>query len=274
MKAFKNILLYIASILFLLSLTASFEGESIVKNNVTGLNLSSDQMKKAFYDQTSIGSNTQDPPREPGKQYAMGDTGEGILYYQRILKILGYMDQEADGIFDVTTKEAVVAYQKDQSLESNGTLDVKTMDALDEEEPAYDVGQEGDEVLHYQEILYYGDYLKTKPLGVFDETTKEALVAYQKAKNLSETGRLDLDTMDSLDGEVLTYAMGKEGEAIRLLQEKLIYLEYLTGIADGRFGAMTADGVIRFQRDHDLEQTGKLDPETIEALDRLAGSTP
>lgn len=274
MKAFKNILLYIMSILFLLSLTASFEGESIINNNVTGLNLSNEQMKQAFYDPSNSGQDPQETPRETGKQYAMGDTGESILYYQRVLKILGYLDKDADGIFDATTKEAVVAYQKEQNLESNGTLDTKTLDALDREDPAYDVGQEGDEVLHFQEILYYTDYLKVKPQGIFDEETKNALMDYQKAKGLKESGRLDVETMDKLDGEVLTYTMGKEGEAIRLLQEKLIYLEYLTGIADGRFGAMTADGVTRFQKDHELEQTGKLDPKTIEVLDQEAGSTP
>lgn len=275
MKSLKNILIYILSMIFLLSLTASFEGEKIIDHNLMGLDLSSDQMKLAFYDKYSLMDqmDTEGPDRE-GEQYVMGNSGDVIFYYQRVLRMLGHMDKEPDGNFDQTTKDAVVAYQREKGLESNGTLDYATLDQLDLEEPGYTTGQQGEEILQYQEILYYLDYLEEKPQGTYDVATTTAVRSYQQDKGLAETGILDMETMDTLYREPITYGPEKEGEPIQLLQEKLIYLEYLFGTADGKFGSMTTDAVTRFQQDQDLEQTGLLDPDTVEVLNRLVEVTP
>lgn len=271
MKAFKSVLIYIVSMMFLLSLTASFEGEKVVGKNLTGLDLSAEQMKLAFYDdfENMDQSEEEDVPQREGEQYAVGNTGDEIYYYQRLLLMSGYLDKEPDGDFDQITKEAVIAYQGANYLEPNGTLDFDTMDRLDLEEAAYTPGQEGEEILQYQEILYYLDYLSEKPQGIFDTATTSALLGYQRDKGLDESGLLDFDTMDSLYLEPITYSQGKEGEPIRELQEKLITMEYLFGVADGDFGSMTRDAVLRFQKDQQLEETGTLDPETINILNHL-----
>lgn len=269
MKAFKSTLVYILAMMFLLSLTASFEGEAIVENNLTGLDLSEEQMKVAYYDNYEIPETEEsDAPAREGEQYALGNSGEVVYYYQRLLRMAGYLDKEPDGEFDQSTKDAVLAYQEDNGLETNGTLDFDTLDQLDTQEAAYTQGQEGEEILQYQEILYYLDYLQIKPEGYFGEATTQALLAYQEDKGLETNGLMDIPTMDALYLEPITYVPGKVGEPIRLLQEKLISLGYLTGTADGSFGSMTSDAVLRFQEDRGLEQTGLLDAQTMNALNQ------
>lgn len=275
MKVFKNIVVYLLSMIFLLSLTASFEGTKIIDNQLTGLDLSNEKMKMAFYDQYDLMDQAgSDKPDRDGKQYAMGSSGDVVFYYQRLLRMLGHLDKEPNGSFDQDTKDAVVSYQKEKAIESNGTLDLATLDLLDSETPAYQPNQEGLEILQYKEILYYMDRLTVKPDGIFDTTTETAIRTYQQEKGLEVNGLLDLETMDALYREPLTYRPGKEGEPIRLLQEKLIFLEYLTGVADGKFGAMTTDAITRFQKDQNIEQTGVLDPETVKALNQQVNVTP
>lgn len=52
---------------------------------------------------------------------------------------------------------------------------------------------------------------------------------------------------------------GSRGEAVQALQERLIELGYLDGIADGIYGNMTAEAVKRAQQAMNMEQTGIAD---------------
>ena len=61
-------------------------------------------------------------------------------------------------------------------------------------------------------------------------------------------------------------ARGAKGEAVELLQEQLIELGFLNGIADGSFGPKTEAALIAFQAAAELEETGIADAKTMEAL--------
>ena len=65
---------------------------------------------------------------------------------------------------------------------------------------------------------------------------------------------------------------GAKGEAVELLQERLIELGYLEGEPDGSFGPRTEAAVLAFQLAAELEETGIVDAETMEAL--LAEDAP
>jgi peptidoglycan hydrolase-like protein with peptidoglycan-binding domain len=54
------------------------------------------------------------------------------------------------------------------------------------------------------------------------------------------------------------------------MQTKLIALGYLEGQADGHYGNMTAQGVKSFQQENGLEETGEMDPETMEKINMLS----
>lgn len=63
-----------------------------------------------------------------------------------------------------------------------------------------------------------------------------------------------------------SYTIGDTGEGVKLLQQKLIDLGYLTGMPDGQFGQWTASAVKLAQKDFGLEQTGIADAEFLDIL--------
>lgn len=280
MKSFKSIFLYCGILIFLLSLSASFEGKNIIENKLMGLSLSSDQMKMAFYDRYSLmeqigedgedGKNDDILDLEEGTEYSIGSSDDKVYEFQMILYYMDYIQDIPNGNFQETTREAVASYQADKGLEESGTLNFETMSALNDEEVSYVLGKEGEEILRYQLILYYTDYLSQYPNGLFGEETRASVEKYQEDKGLEVTGELDSKTCDSLFAESITYKIGKRGDAIEEMQTKLIALGYLEGQADGHYGNMTAQGVKSFQQENDLEETGEMDPETMEKINMLS----
>ena len=83
-----------------------------------------------------------------------------------------------------------------------------------------------------------------------------ALSAWSAAETFAD---IDLTEWEALE-------RGAKGEAVELLQDRLIELGYLTGEADGSFGPATEEALLAFQAAADLEETGIADAETMEAL--------
>ncbi|MFR8175967.1 MAG: peptidoglycan-binding domain-containing protein [Christensenellales bacterium] len=60
---------------------------------------------------------------------------------------------------------------------------------------------------------------------------------------------------------------GQEGDDVRLVQQRLYDLGYLSGSVDGKFGLQTQKAVRAFQRAHKLEKIdGKVGQQTLAAL--------
>ena len=66
--------------------------------------------------------------------------------------------------------------------------------------------------------------------------------------------------------EIPTLKKGSKGQDVKALQERLIELGYLSGSADGDFGAKTEQAVKDFQLLTHMTQDGVAGPETIRAL--------
>lgn len=63
-----------------------------------------------------------------------------------------------------------------------------------------------------------------------------------------------------------TLEQGSRGEAVQVLQERLIELRYLSGTADGIYGNMTTEAVRLAQQAFDMEPTGTADAVFQQAL--------
>ena len=60
-------------------------------------------------------------------------------------------------------------------------------------------------------------------------------------------------------GGYIILTLGSSGSEVRALQEALIELGYMTGTADGKFGAATEKAVIAFQQKNNYPDTGVMD---------------
>lgn len=67
---------------------------------------------------------------------------------------------------------------------------------------------------------------------------------------------------------ITTLSSGMSGSKVKELQEKLNSLNYSCGIADGDYGAKTANAVRDFQRANGLIVDGIAGPKTLEAIDK------
>ena len=133
-----------------------------------------------------------------------------------------------------------------------------------------DIGSKGKKVETLQRRLVELGWLNGGVTGTYDDRTAAAVSAFQKkTSGLWEDGIAGPDTLRALyssgaargsntastNPETLEY--GSEGAEVRKLQQKLKDLGYLSGSADGKFGAATEAAVIAFQKNNNLTADGK-----------------
>ena len=79
-----------------------------------------------------------------------------------------------------------------------------------------------------------------------------------RSRLLEKTFASDSQTYNEFLGKETALAKGSSGSEVRLLQERLIELGYLSGSADGQFGAQTHNAVCAFQKAIGESQSGKV----------------
>jgi peptidoglycan hydrolase-like protein with peptidoglycan-binding domain len=185
-----NYLAYLITTMVTIMLFSAFEAEFEI-NSSAYVNLSAESMYFAYTSSSQAGS--QSP-------LVVGDASPVVEGYKRKLYYMGRL-YEVDGqLFNETMRNAVVAYQRERGLESNGILGQGTMSALDQERVTYRRGMKGPEIAYHQQTLMHLGYLpKSRALdGVFDDETYLAVVRYQHLNSLNTTGVIDPDTQDRM----------------------------------------------------------------------------
>lgn len=110
-----------------------------------------------------------------------------------------------------------------------------------------------------------GSYYYILQDGEFDDRP-----AYAVAESSYHSVRPEPAPVHSLCG---VFGPGDSGSGVACLQELLQKAGYFDGVATGYFGPKTCDAVIAFQRDYGLYVDGVAGPQTLEALNQVAGST-
>lgn len=217
---------------------------------------------------------------------------------------------KVDGFFDVATEKAVIAFQNIFNLIPDGivgrstwnriyfiyaaVLNLEEVEALSStDEYKYITlkeGSTGDEVklLQYYLLIIsniYNEIPKVKITGVFDEDTKNAVLAFQKYFNMLVDGIVGRNTWEKLieiyyeiestfpksnKNQLPSNYMLKEGsigDEVRLLQYHLavisdIYPTISKPKITGVFDAETKKSVLDFQRYFGLDETGNVDYNT------------
>ena len=234
-----------------------------------------------------------------------GNRGNPVRMYQEKLVAAGVLS-EADGVYGRTTSEAVLEYQARHGIPTSGIIDEETRDFLDKKRVYEDSSVLVEKA---QTRLVVLGYMDDGMDGIFGTKTEVALKKFQKDEKLPETGRFDDTVLNRLyekaaakvaenapeetaepteteetETEATVSETGEPKEAVRTektvaetdaakvrkCQEKLIGMGYLKDKADGILGLNTAAALREYQRDQGLPETGILDEETQESLNREA----
>ena len=293
--------------------------------------LNSVEILQSFYgDDIEIVTNApvrNNQPSYPGVPLTVGSNGNDVLTKQiqlnrisRNYPAIPKIDP-VDGVFGTATEDAVVAFQEIFGLTPDGIIgketwyriaylynSVKRLAELDSEGIALEdirkqfsqvlrLGDTGDQVRVIQYFLAvvgtFNDAVPSVPInGIFDETTQNAVIAFQRSANLTPDGIVGEETWDQLydayRGIVSTITVpenriapypgtpltnGSQGDFVLFLQTYLnriaeTYPAIPAVTVDGVFGDATENAVIAFQREFGLSPNGVVGPVT---WDRIAG---
>lgn len=207
-----------------------------------------------------------------------GMTGDDVLKMQTALKELGYLGATPDGIFGGQSLMAVKRFQLFNGLAITGEADSTTLTTLYEGTPAaYRTlwkGTTGTAVYNIQSYLFNAGFLPVYPDGVFGRYSEAAVKAYQAQTGLPspDGGVGNWTTAQMADNpmqfEPLGY--GSNGNAVKVLQQQLKDLGFLSVTPDGIFGGYSDRAVKKFQMYAGLPITGLADTDTINAIYRGA----
>ena len=218
-----------------------------------------------------------------------GSRGDAVKALQQKLIALGYLSGTADGAYGTGTKNAVRAFQSANRLSADGTAGPLTLTAIDAAyaaltpsvTPAPAIsdailkkGDKGESVRALQKYLIQLGYLTGEADGVYGSGTKNAVRAFQAANGLSADGAAGEKTLLAIQAAIsavstaTTLREGDKGDAVKILQQKLIALGNLSSSADGIFGSSTKAAVSAFQSAHSLTATGVADAATLSAIDK------
>ena len=223
-----------------------------------------------------------------------GSRGSVVLSLQKRLSELGYYTSRLDGVYLADDITAVRAFQKANGLTVDGkagyltqkTLysdtaiggDMTTTSTTATATATLRYGDTGTAVTTLQNRLIELGYLVGTADGKFGSSTKTALVAFQSANSLTLDGVAGTKTQALLFSNAAvkntvsttsTLKIGTVSTAVKDLQERLISLGYLTGNADGKFGAKTSLALIAFQLKNGLSGDGVAGASTLAKLNSL-----
>ena len=158
-----------------------------------------------------------------------GDENEEVRRLQNRLIELGYMEPgSADGKYGDTTKAAVKAFQGALGLSKTGIANINLQQKL---------------------------FLANAPVHVAVTPTPMITPVVTKAPAQAATPAPTKAPKPTEEG-ITELSKGAYGEKVRVLQNRLIALGYLTGTADGSYGTQTVNAVKRFQAAIGMNPTG------------------
>ena len=230
----------------------------------------------------------------------LGSTGSDVSDLQARLLELGYYEGAIDGRYASGTQAAVQEFQSRNGLTADGVAGRQTQDLLysGSAQPKYvsatdqlngylllKQGTSGVDVRKLQGRLAELGYYSGGVDGIYGNTTVDAVKAFQRNNGLSGDGQAGSQTQSKLYSATAKYAsnpvatanpeqtrslsVGMSGNDVYALQQRLIELRYLTGVADGFFGEETKTALIEFQKNNGLTADGNAGASTLK---KLAGS--
>lgn len=173
-----------------------------------------------------------------------GSRGEAVRALQQALIDLGYLNGKADGIFGNKTENAVRAFQAAKNLTADGLAGKKTQALLFSASSSSSASQTA----------------SASESAASSSASAAETPAAQNSSGSSSSGSL-------FSGNYTTLRIKDQGDRVKILQQALIRLNYLSGKADGVFGKKTQDAVVAFQQANNLSADGLAGKKTLKALE-------
>lgn len=197
---------------------------------------------------------------------------------QTYLKNLQYYDGDVDGNFGSLSVSALKAFQKNNGLKDNGAMTSETVQKLfsgtarpkDEDAPivggTLSTGSYGDAVELLQEDLRAALFYDGRVDGIFGVEVRKAVENFQAAAGLKVDGKYGTASYNALHNRkasmfnggipVRTLSAGMQGWDVKVLQEKLISMNYSSVSATGYFDANTTSAIRSVQQKNQLVVDG------------------
>jgi branched-chain amino acid transport system substrate-binding protein len=116
---------------------------------------------------------------------------------QQLLRILGYLDTDATGVWDDATIEALKALQRDLGVPETGEFDEATEAALRDRAGSISDGLTAS-VKGIQQALADAGFYDGPIDGIYSDATREAVRALQRDLGVAETGIIDGATLRAI----------------------------------------------------------------------------
>lgn len=242
----------------------------------------------------------------PGTALRFGSRGRSVALIQRAINRISQNypaipKVSADGIYGAGTQSAVTAFQRIFGLDPDGVVGRVTWNAIERvyggvlglselqseglryEDLAWDgpeplrQGDRGERVSQLQFLLaVVGQFVQEvqSPAvdGIFGPGTRQAVISFQRYRNLPQTGEADERTWDALYDEYL-------GIDSSVLQNQALFPQPQAGPttaanarqrlqALGFRGSSLRQELLAFQQANRIPQTGQLGPLTADAIAR------
>ncbi len=197
---------------------------------------------------------------------------------QTYLKDLNYYDGDVDGNFGSLSVSALKAFQKNNGLKATGTMTPDTVLKLfsgtatpkGENAPIVGgtlaTGSYGDAVELLQEDLRAALFYDGRVDGIFGVEVRKAVENFQAAAGLKVDGKYGTASYNALHNRkasifnggipVRTLTVGMQGWDVKVLQEKLISMNYSSVMASGYFDNNTASAIRSVQDKNNLTVDG------------------
>jgi len=168
-----------------------------------------------------------------------GSSGSEVKRLQQRLKELGYYTGSVDGDYGSGTVNAVKAFQRNNNLTADGVAGSKTLESV---------------------YSYYA--VKANATGSGNGSSNN-----NKPAATAKPAATSIPANSYTNGKTDIYLrLNSTGAQVKILQNRLIVLGYLTGTADGEFDATTEAAVKAFQKRNGMYDDGVAGPDTLTKL--------
>lgn len=198
----------------------------------------------------------EEPYRLGDRELSYTNCGTDVLELQTLLDAMGFFNGYKNAYFDTSTDFAVRSFQSYVGLQPDGIVGEDTLSELERMKSMIGPLDEGEDYIEFKNYLKEFD-----PKGKYDAYKFVLYEIFRYSNSIDRLKKLAAEKFYTLGERELD--IGFAGTDVALLQELLHTLGYYGSDVDGSFGPRTGEALKRYQKAHNITDTGKFDYDTF-----------